>query len=60
MVGLGYKDFVFTFTYDATISTLKNYNNSRGAFELSLVKEGLFDQYKGNRREAMCPSFKAY
>ncbi|MBO9658318.1 MAG: PorP/SprF family type IX secretion system membrane protein, partial [Chitinophagaceae bacterium] len=47
MVGLGYKDFVFTFTYDATISTLKNYNNSRGAFELSLVKEGLFDQYKG-------------
>jgi type IX secretion system PorP/SprF family membrane protein len=60
MVGLGYKDFVFTFTYDATISTLKNYNNSRGAFELSLVKEGLFDQYKGNRRESMCPSFKAY
>ncbi|MCG2616401.1 PorP/SprF family type IX secretion system membrane protein [Terrimonas sp. NA20] len=60
MVGLGYKDFVFTFTYDATISTLKNYNNSRGAFELSLVKEGLFDQYKGNRREAMCPSFKTY
>lgn len=60
MVGLGYKDFVFTFTYDATISTLKNYNNSRGAFELSLVKEGLFDQYKGNRRESMCPSFKTY
>ena len=60
MVGLGYKDFVFTFTYDATISTLKNYNNSRGAFELSLVKEGLFDQYKGNRRESMCPSFKRY
>lgn len=60
MVGLGYKDFVFTFTYDATISTLKNYNNSRGAFELSLVKEGVFDQYKGNRRESMCPSFKTY
>lgn len=60
MIGLGYKDYVFTFTYDATMSTLKNYNNSRGAFEFSLVKEGLFDQYRGNRRESMCPSFKSY
>lgn len=60
MIGLGYKDYVFTFTYDATMSTLKNYNNSRGAFEFSLVKQGLFDQYRGNRRESMCPSFKTY
>ncbi|MET0393897.1 MAG: PorP/SprF family type IX secretion system membrane protein [Chitinophagaceae bacterium] len=60
MIGLGYKDYVFTFTYDVTMSTLKNYNNSRGAFEFSLVKEGLFDQYRGNRRESMCPSFKSY
>ncbi|MEI9946116.1 MAG: PorP/SprF family type IX secretion system membrane protein [Chitinophagaceae bacterium] len=60
MIGLGYKDYMFTFTYDATISTLKNYNNSRGAFEFSLVKQGIFDNYRGNRRESMCPSFKAY
>ncbi len=58
MVGLGYKDYMFSFSYDATISTLKNYNNTRGAFEFSLVKQGIFDSYKGNRRETICPSFK--
>jgi type IX secretion system PorP/SprF family membrane protein len=60
MIGLGFKDYTFTFTYDATISTLKNYNNTRGALEFSLVKQGVFDKYNGNRRESMCPSFKAY
>ncbi len=58
MIGLGYKDYMFSFSYDATISTLKNYNNTRGAFEFSLVKQGIFDSYKGNRRETICPSFK--
>jgi len=58
MVGLGYKDFIFTFTYDATVSTLKDYNGSRGAFEFSLIKQGVFDSYQGNRRQSMCPSFK--
>lgn len=58
MLGLGYKDFTFTFAYDATISTMKNYNNTRGAFELSLVKQGLFSQYNGDRRQSICPSFK--
>ena len=60
MIGLGYKDYAFSFTYDATISTLKNYNNTRGAFEFSLVKQGVFDTYKGNRRQTLCPSFKNY
>ena len=58
MIGLGYKDYVFSFTYDATISGLRNYNNTRGAFEFSLVKQGIMDAYKGNRRETICPSFK--
>ncbi|MBC7946246.1 MAG: PorP/SprF family type IX secretion system membrane protein [Chitinophagaceae bacterium] len=60
MIGLGLKDYTFTFTYDATISTLQSYNNSRGAFEFSLIKQGVFDSYKGNRRESICPSFKNY
>jgi type IX secretion system PorP/SprF family membrane protein len=60
MVGLGYKDFNFTFTYDATVSTLKNFNGSRGAYEFSLIKQGVFDTYKGSRRQSMCPSFKNY
>jgi hypothetical protein len=58
LIGLGYKDYTFSFTYDATISTLKNYNNTRGAFEFSLTRQGLFDTYKGNKRQTICPSFK--
>lgn len=58
MVGLGIKDITFTFTYDATMSSLKNFNNTRGAFEFSLVKQGSVGRYKGNKRESMCPSFK--
>jgi type IX secretion system PorP/SprF family membrane protein len=59
MIGLGYKDYTFSFTYDATMSTLKNYNNTRGAFEFSLVKQGMFDTFNGNRRESLCPTFKS-
>jgi type IX secretion system PorP/SprF family membrane protein len=58
MIGLGLKDYTFTFSYDVTMSTLQNYNNSRGAFEFSLVKQGIFDKFNGNKRDAMCPSFK--
>jgi type IX secretion system PorP/SprF family membrane protein len=60
MIGLGLKDYTFTFTYDATISTLRNYNNTRGAFEFSLIKQGAFDRYNGNRKQSMCPSFRSY
>lgn len=59
MVGLGVKDFNFTFSYDATTSTLKNYNNTRGAFELSIIKTGITDKYSGSKRDFMCPSFKS-
>lgn len=58
MIGLGYKDYVFSFTYDATVSSLKTYNNTRGAFEFSLVKQGIINEVKGHRRETICPSFK--
>ena len=56
MVGLVYKDYTFTFTYDATTSTLKNYNNTRGAFEFSLIKNGFFTGRTD--RQSMCPDFK--
>lgn len=58
LVGLGYKDYAFSFTYDATVSSLKNYNGSRGAFEFSLVKQGVIDQYDGRKSGTICPSFK--
>jgi hypothetical protein len=55
MVGMGYKDFTLTFTYDVTISTLKNYNGSRGAYEFSLIKQGVIS---GDVRDTKCPTFK--
>lgn len=58
MVGLQWNDIKATFTYDVTTSSLKNFNNGRGAFEFSLVKQGLFDNYLGDRRQSMCPSFR--
>lgn len=60
MLGLGYKDIDFTFTYDATMSDLKTYNGGRGAFEFSIIKQGVVNRYNGNRRQSMCPSFKNY
>jgi type IX secretion system PorP/SprF family membrane protein len=56
MVGLGWNDYTFTFSYDATMSSLKNYNNTRGAFEFSLVKQGLINP-SGNRITP-CPTFR--
>ena len=40
-LGVKYKNFVYKFSYDFPVSTLKSYNNGRGALELSVV-------YKGN------------
>lgn len=59
MIGLGYKDLTFTFSYDVTISSLSNFNNGRGGFEFSLIKQGIVDRYNGNRKESMCPSFRS-
>ncbi len=58
MIGLGLKDYTFSFTYDATTSSLSTYNGTRGAFEFSLIKQGLFSQYNGDKRQQMCPSFR--
>jgi type IX secretion system PorP/SprF family membrane protein len=56
MVGLGWHDYTFTFSYDATMSSLSAYNNSRGAFEFSLVKQGVINP-NGNRITP-CPTFR--
>jgi len=56
MIGIVFKDYTVTFTYDATMSTLKNYNNTRGAYEISLIKDGFFSGPAD--RQSICPSFK--
>jgi len=56
MIGLGYKDYSFSFTYDATMSSLQQYNNSRGAFEFSLIKQGVLNP--NTKRVTPCPTFR--
>jgi type IX secretion system PorP/SprF family membrane protein len=58
IIGLQWNDIKATFTYDATTSSLNLYNNGRGAFEFSLIKEGLFSTYLGNKKQSMCPTLK--
>jgi type IX secretion system PorP/SprF family membrane protein len=58
MIGFEWKNIKLMFTYDATTSSLKDYNNMRGAYEMSLIYHGFYNEYNGDRRQSMCPSFK--
>lgn len=57
-IGIGVRQLFFNFSYDATVSALKNYNDRRGAFELSIIKQGLHSLYGGNRQQSLCPTFR--
>ncbi|QNA45295.1 PorP/SprF family type IX secretion system membrane protein [Lacibacter sediminis] len=60
MVGLEWKDIRFTFTYDATTSNLGRFNSANGAYEFSLIKNGYYNEYfgdKSQRRQSLCPRF---
>lgn len=57
MIGFEWKNIRLVFTYDATTSSLKQYNNSRGAFEFALLRHGFYNEYDGNKRQSWCPSF---
>src|ERR1700743_1252545 len=49
MIGFIYHNLKLTFTYDATTSSLKSYNNGYGAFEFALESQGYYSQYIGDR-----------
>lgn len=57
MVGFEWKNIRLMFSYDATTSSLKQYNNGRGAYEFALIHNGFFDEYNGDRRQSFCPTF---
>ena len=57
LLGFQWSNFKMSFSYDVTTSTLKNYNNSRGAIEFSLIKQGIYSSFNGNRRQSLCPKF---
>lgn len=57
MVGFEWKNIRLMFSYDATTSSLKQYNNGRGAYEFGLIHNGFFNEYNGDRRQSFCPTF---
>ncbi|MBS4066624.1 MAG: PorP/SprF family type IX secretion system membrane protein [Chitinophagaceae bacterium] len=58
MIGLTWDAVRLFFSYDVTVSSLKNYNQSRGAWEFSLLNYGMYNEYNGNKRQSLCPVFK--
>lgn len=57
MIGLEINNLRFTFSYDVTTSSLKNFNHSEGATEFNLLKRGFYNEYSGDRRQSLCPTF---
>jgi len=55
MLGLQWKDVRFTMSYDATTSSLKQFNNGNGAIEFSVIKFGTFSSR--SPRASRCPTF---
>ena len=55
VVGFQLNNIKFTFSYDATLSSLNKFNGYRGASELSIIKKGFYPQH--GDRQTMCPSF---
>jgi hypothetical protein len=54
VIGFQQSGIKLTFSYDATISTLKSYNQSRGAYEFSIIKQGIINTDKGLK----CPAVR--
>jgi type IX secretion system PorP/SprF family membrane protein len=57
MIGLEINNTRFTFSYDVTTSSLKNFNHSQGATEFNLLKKGFYNDFSGDRRQSLCPTF---
>ena len=55
MAGFELNNLRFTFSYDATVSSLKDFNNYRGALEFSVIKKGFYGT--GTDRQTLCPTF---
>lgn len=56
MVGYQVNDLRITVNYDATISSLNALNGSRGAYEISIVKSGIFPSSAG--KSVQCPTVR--
>lgn len=56
MVGYQVNDMKITVNYDATVSSLGSLNGTRGAYELSIVKSGIFPSSAG--KSVRCPTVR--
>lgn len=57
MAGFEVNNIRFTFSYDATLSSLKNFNHSMGALEFNVTKKGFYNEFAGDRKQTLCPTF---
>lgn len=57
VIGYQLNDLKITFNYDATVSSLGAYNGRNGAYEISIIKSGI---YGGDRatKDVKCPTVK--
>jgi len=58
MIGYQWKNIRFMFSFDATTSALRNYDNMNGATEFALMYSGFYSEYKGDKRQSLCPNFR--
>jgi type IX secretion system PorP/SprF family membrane protein len=56
MMGYQVNDLRFTINYDATISSLSSQNNTMGAYEISIIKTGVFSSSAGTG--VKCPTVR--
>ena len=54
LIGFQQSGIKLTFSYDATVSGLKDYNQSRGAYEFSIIKQGIINTERGIK----CPAVR--
>ena len=54
VIGFQQSGYKLTFSYDATMSSLKSYNGTRGAYEFSLVKQGIIS----SNHDLKCPAVR--
>ena len=54
MVGFQQNGYKLTFNYDATISALRPFNGTRGAYEISIIKQGLIN----TNGDLKCPAVR--
>lgn len=57
MLGYQWENFRFSFTYDVTTSSMKNFNNGRGATEMYMQYNGVYQLIYADR-QSFCPIFK--